>query len=83
MGSGYHSLVIYPNPFSDRTIIQFPNPGNTLHRLVITDLNGKIVKSLGNIPGESYELNAGDLQKGIYFIELRGEEVHRGKILIQ
>jgi len=78
-----NALLIYPNPFTDRTLIRFPNPGHTIYRLLINDLNGKIVRAIGNISGGSYELNSGGLPKGIYFIELRGKEIYRGKILIQ
>ncbi len=77
-----NALLIYPNPFTDRTLIQFPNPDHTRYQLYVTDMNGKIVKIIENICEESLELNSGGLKKGIFFIELRGAENYRAKILI-
>ncbi|MBI5219260.1 MAG: T9SS type A sorting domain-containing protein [Bacteroidia bacterium] len=38
----------------------------------ITDISGKIVFEKGNISGNTYQLNRGTLQSGVYFVETRG-----------
>jgi len=76
-------LTIYPNPFKDRTIIEFSNPGNTSWRLVITDLAGKVVRTESNITSGEYEMDRGNLVPGTYIIEIRGENVYRGKLVVE
>jgi hypothetical protein len=81
----YHdpSLTIYPNPFSDRTRIEFPNPGNLSYRMIITDLAGKVVRASGQITGSEIVLERRGLQPGIYIMELQGNKIYRGKLLIE
>lgn len=76
-------LTIYPNPFKDRTLIEFSNPGKTSWRLIITDLAGKVVRTENNITSGEFELDRGNLVPGTYIIELRGEKVYRGKLVVQ
>jgi hypothetical protein len=75
-------LHIYPNPFSESTIIEFSNPHNEAYRLKLTDVSGKIVKEVGMITGESYLLKKDQLVPGMYIIELVGTENYRGLISI-
>jgi len=81
----YHdpSLTIYPNPFSDRTRIEFPNPDNHSYRMIITDLAGKVVRASGQITGSDIILERKGLQPGIYIMELRGNKIYRGKLIIE
>jgi len=77
------NLKIYPNPFNNKTIIEFPNPSNEPFKLTLTDLSGKVVRIINNITDSLYELDREGLSNGFYFIELRGEKTYRGKILIE
>jgi hypothetical protein len=86
--TGYSSqgdmqIKIFPNPFSEKAIIQLPNSWNHCYDLVITDLAGKIIRSIGRINGNSYELDRGNLPSGLYIMELRGNDIYRGKIIIE
>lgn len=78
-----NNLKIYPNPFNDKTIIEFQNPSSEPFRLTLTDLSGKVVRIVDNITDSIYELDREGLSKGFYFIELRGGNLYRGKILIE
>jgi hypothetical protein len=51
--------------------------------LYISDLSGKICRIVDNIKTSEFILDKGDLQPGIYFIELKGPTVYRGKIVIE
>lgn len=76
----YGNLKIYPNPFNNKTIIEFQNPSNEPFRLTLTDLSGKVVRIVDNITDSMYELDRDGLSKGFYFIELRGKNIYRGKV---
>jgi hypothetical protein len=76
-------VTIFPNPFKERTRIRFPNPGNTSWQLIITDLSGKVVRTENNITSGEFELDRGNLVPGTYIIELGGDRVFRGKLVVQ
>lgn len=62
-------LTIYPNPFSDQTILE----SDVLlinATLIIEDCFGKTVKRIGNIFGETISLKREGLSSGFYFIHL-------------
>ena len=76
-------LSIYPNPFNDKTIIEFSNPDNTCFQLIITDITGKVIKFIENIHTNKVEVERGKLSSGFYIIELRGERIYRDRIIIE
>ncbi len=77
-----NGLNIFPNPFSHSTTIRFPNPSGESFRMVLMDLSGKTYMNEDEITTSEYVLQKGDLKKGLYFIELRGPKIYRGKIVI-
>ena len=46
------------------------------------DLSGKTYINEDEITTSEYVLQKGDLKKGLYFVELRGPKIYRGKIVI-
>ncbi|MDD3874985.1 MAG: T9SS type A sorting domain-containing protein, partial [Bacteroidales bacterium] len=75
-------MIIFPNPFREKTTITFPNPGNTTYRLDVYNVAGQLVKTIDNINDGFIELDRDYLSTGFYMIELTGEEVFRGKIIV-
>ncbi|MCY4234174.1 MAG: S8 family serine peptidase [Bacteroidetes bacterium] len=68
----------YPNPFSDRTTIKVDLPESTKISVVVTDLLGRVVKTLnfGEISGgygHHLEITTGDLTSGVYYYTLRAD----------
>ena len=57
---------VYPNPFSETIYI---NTSGTLDRVIITSLSGQMVKTM-EMNGQN-QMDAGDLEKGTYLMELR------------
>ncbi len=77
------NLMIYPNPFNEITTLTFNNPAGYPYTLFITDLSGKVIRIVDNIYTSIYVLEKGDLKEGFYFVELRGPNIYRGKIVIE
>ena len=75
--------MIYPNPFTNKTIIEFPNSGHDSYKLMVVDISGRIVHIENNIMDSKVEFDRGNLPEGFYFIDLKGPEIYRGKILIK
>jgi hypothetical protein len=76
-------VLSYPNPFSDWTQIDFDNPMKYPYQLIITDMSGKIVKTVKDIRGNRVVVLRENLPQGFYLFELKGETVYRGKFIIE
>ena len=77
-----NSLKIYPNPFTDKTTIEFSNPNHTKYKLTVYCLYGNKVLELDNIKSNKIELEKGNLSRGVYIIELKGEKIFENKMII-
>jgi len=77
------NISIYPNPFDESTTLMFNNPEGHPYSLYIMDITGKVCRVADNITTSEYVLEKGDLREGFYFVELRGPEIYRGKIVIE
>ena len=86
-----YSLNVYPNPFSDKTSIQFDLIKDTFVKLNIYDLQGRLIKVLLNNELQSgkhkflwnkTDLTGGKVQEGIYFYKLEiGKDNFVGKLI--
>ena len=76
-------LKIYPNPVYGQSIVEFSNPDNKKYDCYIIDISGRIVRYYSRITGSSFMFSKEGLANGIYFIELRGPETIRGRIIIE
>jgi type IX secretion system substrate protein len=69
-----NGVSIYPNPFSGTTRVEFQNPGDYTLRLM--DITGRLLGEFNVLSGSYYDLDAGDLQKGIYLLQVYdGEQI--------
>ncbi|MBC8486947.1 MAG: T9SS type A sorting domain-containing protein [Bacteroidetes bacterium] len=76
-------INVYPNPFTNKTTIEFINPENINYNLMITNLAGNKVFEMDNIKSDKIEFERGNLAKGVYLIELKGEKVFWGKLVVR
>jgi hypothetical protein len=76
-------LMVFPNPVTSTATVQFPNPKQTAYQLKVKNINGQTVRETHQIRGNQVIFEKGDLPKGIYFIELSGEQTYKGKIIIE
>ncbi len=61
---------IFPNPATDYVLLTIPKAIKA--RMRILDVNGKLVKS-DSFSGDRKQVNLGDLENGLYFIEIQDE----------
>lgn len=77
-------VKISPNPFRERTEIEFNNPSLIPYRFQLIDITGKVVQSILNITN-NVVIHKKDLPNGIYFFYLSAKEKSSivGKLQIQ
>jgi len=76
-------LLIFPNPFSERATLQFPNPDNQEYRVIVRDLSGKAVMMINNITSNQVILERNTLKAGLYSVEVAGDKIFHSKIIIE
>jgi len=76
-------LLIYPNPFSSSTYINFSNPASESFKLTIYNLSGQSMMVIEDIRDSHFEFQRNNLAPGLYLLELKGPKIYRGKILIE
>ncbi len=76
-------LLIFPNPFSKRATLQFPNPDNREYRIIVRDLSGKMVMIINNVTINQVILERNTIKSGYYTVEVTGEKIFRSKIIIE
>ena len=82
-----NAITVYPNPFSQTTVIEYTLDATSKVALVVTDMNGKVITTLvdGTQKGGSHAatFNANDLPSGNYLYTLKTDDtVQSGKLTI-
>jgi hypothetical protein len=81
------SLLVYPNPFTDRLLFEFSSPVTAEARLEVYDATGRLVKVVFDQAvegGVNYnaEFRPNSNMSNMYFYRLTlGEETYNGKVL--
>jgi len=79
-------LAAFPNPFRLSTRVSYSVPAESVVRLVVYDVRGRLVSTLvdGEVKGEgTYELRYQPPWSGVYFMRLQvGSEVVSKKIVV-
>ena len=77
-------FIAKPNPFSDYTTITINQPSHGTTTVNIYNSFGERTKQYKNVSGKELKIEKGDLQSGMYFIQLLNDdkEISRGKIVI-
>ncbi|MCZ4695292.1 T9SS C-terminal target domain-containing protein [Ancylomarina euxinus] len=76
-------LSIYPNPMVNESRIAFPNQNNESYRLIVVDASGRVVRIIENITNNNVLINREQLKPGIHLINLEGEKIYKGKLLVK
>jgi len=74
-------FLIYPNPMNENLHVKFPVGNTTDYIFSVLDLTGKKVYEQ-SVNSGNFEFIRGDLQKGLYIIEIQGTDIYRKKLII-
>lgn len=78
-----YDVKLYPNPFTDKTLLRFNNPDFKVFDLKITDSAGNLVRIIDRIDGPEVIIRRNGLPAGLYFYQLIGEKgFDQGKFVI-
>jgi hypothetical protein len=78
-------LIVFPNPFNEKTTLQIKNATLKNPRLILMDTNGKIVQEIFSDNRFEITIYKKQLNAGLYFFQLLDEanEVASGKIIVK
>ncbi|RZT93482.1 putative secreted protein (Por secretion system target) [Ancylomarina subtilis] len=76
-------LNIYPNPMENSSRVEFPNENNESYRLIVVDASGRVVRIIENITNNNVLINREQLKPGIHIINLEGEKIYKGKLIVK
>ena len=79
------SVKVFPNPSRTYTTIQFYNPNNENHSLLIYNSVGQVVLKIENITGVEVKVDGKDHESGLYFFNLQNNNgiAGQGKFIIE
>ncbi len=77
-------IEVYPNPFTDYTVIELKGTPPDHYDLEIFDTSGNQVKAQSVKQGNRFVIRAGSLSKGMYFFRIRDHQqlISEGKLII-
>jgi len=63
-------LNIFPNPTSDYTTVNFSNPSNDHHQIIISTIDGQLIQKYTDITGSKFSIDCNGFAKGMYFLNI-------------
>ena len=76
-------FILYPNPATDKLIIEFTNVLDKNATFVLYDLSGReMIRYNLEETNNKFNINISTLQSGIYIYNVSSNEVTTGKIVI-
>jgi hypothetical protein len=79
------AVKVYPNPFTQNATIEVEGKDYNELQLTIYDVSGRVVLEKQTYTNNKIELSRGNLQPGVYFYQLLGDDalINTGKIVVQ
>ncbi|MEO1261188.1 MAG: T9SS type A sorting domain-containing protein [Bacteroidota bacterium] len=65
-----HSFKLSPNPFHNRTFLEFDNPNNAVFDLEISNMSGQVVRTMSGISGERVLIERDGLPTGMFIARM-------------
>ncbi len=76
------SAVLWPNPTDDYSTLEFGD-AEAMHLVTITDIAGREVRTYPEYVGASLRIEKGELEKGIYFVNIFSNKKSTIKLVVQ
>lgn len=78
-------MTVAPHPVLNQAEVTFDNPSSLRHDFTLVDIQGKVVREVKGIEGNSFILQRNNLPAGMYLFNLQNDQgsVATGKIVIQ
>ena len=76
------TFSIYPTQFGKKATIEFTNPYNELYDIRVINEKGQLIGS-ATTDKDEISIDARNLNKGLYFVELQGSNLYSGKFSIE
>jgi hypothetical protein len=70
-------FTVAPNPFDGNAVVSFNNEAGKEYTLVLTNITGQTVRTIGNITGEQVSISRDGLASGLYFLTLQNNAGER------
>jgi hypothetical protein len=83
--AGKSTFKFYPNPFTQSAMLEFENPENEKHDLLIYNSIGQILLSINDISGNQVRIERNNFANGLYYFQLQASKkvVITGKFIIE
>ena len=79
-----NTFNMYPNPSNGQFTLEFDDANNLPERVLVYDLNGRMVRELSSAVNTINSFDVSDLSKGTYFVQIvQGENMAMKKLIIQ
>jgi len=78
-------VSMYPNPMKDVTTLEFNNPTEESHTLLIFNIQGKLVMQVNGFTSNRVMIEKGDMASGLYIVQLSkaSELIFSEKLIIE
>lgn len=78
-------IQVFPNPFSDYTLITFNVATGEEHEFILMDMQGRAVLRKTGLKSGEIRIDRGNLGQGLYLYALRSTlgHTHRGRLMIE
>lgn len=78
-----YGFSLYPNPMKETTLVNWDGRMGNNCTITLYDVTGKVVMQQNNLNTGTYTINRENLVKGFYTVEVRGNKVYRGKLIVE
>jgi hypothetical protein len=76
------TFSVYPTNFGKNATIEFTNPYREIYHVRVVDYKGQLIGS-ATTDKQEISIDARNLDKGLYFVELQGSNLYSGKFSIE
>lgn len=73
-------VSLFPNPTTHAATLQFTNVGGAAHDVIISNLQGQLIREYRNVRDNALTIERGELSAGLYFVTFRNQQGEMGTI---